>query len=123
MKRESRFRKIPFLLTVLFLGSLLFYSCGDRRTHKTSVKFTPGAMMSKATGGLILVGERDTGEYFSTSIDTSSGSDANTEATIEIQGGTWDFYAMAWEDSDGKNFRGTVRCGASKSYKIKIIAE
>ena len=119
MKKENKFGKFSFLFVILLLGLSLFYSCGDRRTHKAGITFTSGAMMNKATGGLILVGERDTGEFFSTSIDTSSGSNATTETTIEIQGGTWDFYAMAWEDDDSQNFRGTVRCGTSKGYKIK----
>ncbi len=119
MKRKFVITKMSSFFMFLTLGLSLFYSCGDRRTYKTGITFTSSTIMSKATGGLILVGKRDTGEYFSTSINTSTSSDTLAETTIEIQGGTWDFFAMAWEDSDNKNFRGTVRCGSSKSYEVK----
>lgn len=102
-------------LSILFM----FVSCGKSgSTQSVKLKVVSGAMFSSIpnAGGVLVVGRTlDDQNSFSKSIQSDND-------VIDLPKGTWEFFAIAWEGSNGvavnKNLTGVHRCAYSGLVKI-----
>lgn len=100
-----------FILFHILLLAVAFSGC-SKTPAKTDAKIKLGYSgilnlgANNFAGGAILFGKSSQGESFGKILN-------GLEENLDLTNGSWQFYALMWEDAGGENMNGVVRCGKS----------
>lgn len=104
------------IVLLTFLSTLA--GCGGAGQSSAKLEVSKAFAMTNPYfgGGLMIHGSSSTGQHFTIALDT------NLEKTIQLENGTWSFYAVGWDGN--QKFVGNRQCGmVTKEISASSVVE